>query len=105
MFCRFRPLNQRELSTTENELCVTFKNETTCAVNGINTSTGMTEPIPYSFDYCFNPNCVQKDVYDVSVLPIIESVLEGFNGTILAYGQTSSGKTHTMLGPDIDNEE
>jgi len=30
-------------------------------------------------------------------------VLEGFNGTVFAYGQTSSGKTHTMLGPDIDN--
>jgi kinesin family protein 5 len=35
------------------------------------------------------------------MLPIIESVLEGFNGTVLAYGQTSSGKTHTMQGPDI----
>ncbi len=31
-------------------------------------------------------------------------VLEGFNGTILAYGQTSSGKTYTMQG-DIENEE
>jgi kinesin family protein 5 len=32
-------------------------------------------------------------------------VLEGFNGTIFAYGQTSSGKTHTMQGPDIENLE
>jgi kinesin family protein 5 len=31
--------------------------------------------------------------------------LEGFNGTIFAYGQTSSGKTHTMQGPDIENIE
>ena len=30
--------------------------------------------------------------------PIIDSVIEGFNGTIFAYGQTSSGKTHTMVG-------
>jgi kinesin family member 5 len=37
--------------------------------------------------------------------PIIDSVLEGFNGTIFAYGQTSSGKTHTMTGPQIDNIE
>ena len=37
-------------------------------------------------------------------MPIVDSVLEGFNGTILAYGQTSSGKTHTMLGPDIDDD-
>ena len=31
--------------------------------------------------------------------------MEGFNGTVFAYGQTSSGKTHTMLGPSIDDEE
>jgi kinesin family protein 5 len=31
--------------------------------------------------------------------------LEGFNGTIFAYGQTSSGKTHTMQGPDIEDME
>lgn len=33
----------------------------------------------------------------------ILGVLEGFNGTVFAYGQTSSGKTHTMMGPDIDD--
>lgn len=32
-------------------------------------------------------------------------MLEGFNGTIFAYGQTSSGKTHTMQGPDIEDLE
>jgi len=31
--------------------------------------------------------------------------LEGFNGTVFAYGQTSSGKTYTMMGPDLDNNE
>jgi kinesin family protein 5 len=30
-------------------------------------------------------------------------VLEGFNGSVLAYGQTSSGKTFTMQGPDIED--
>ena len=44
-------------------------------------------------------------VYDVAARPIIDSVLEGFNGTIFAYGQTSSGKTHTMQGPNIDDVE
>jgi hypothetical protein len=86
VFCRFRPLNARELSTTENEMCVTFKNETTCAVMGINARTGANEPINYTYDHCFDTNCRQIDVYTTAVLPIIESVLEGFNGTILAYG-------------------
>ena len=44
-------------------------------------------------------------VYDVAVIPVVDGVLNGYNGTILAYGQTSSGKTHTMLGEDLDNEE
>jgi len=47
----------------------------------------------------------QLDIYDAAALPIVESVLEGFNGTIFAYGQTSSGKTHTMQGVDINDPE
>jgi len=44
-------------------------------------------------------------VYDAAARPIIDSVLDGFNGTIFAYGQTSSGKTHTMTGPNIEDIE
>ena len=47
----------------------------------------------------------QEEVYEQAARPIIESVLEGFNGTIFAYGQTASGKTHTMTGPSIFDEE
>ena len=47
----------------------------------------------------------QREIYGEAIVPIIESVLEGFNGTVLAYGQTSSGKTHTMVGPDIEDPE
>ena len=46
----------------------------------------------------------QQDVYNVAVTPVVDGVLNGYNGTILAYGQTSSGKTHTMLGEDIEDE-
>jgi kinesin family member 5 len=44
-------------------------------------------------------------VYSVAAKPIIESVMEGFNGTVFAYGQTGSGKTFTMQGPDIEDLE
>mmetsp|Transcript_5893 Transcript_5893/g.9554 ORF Transcript_5893/g.9554 Transcript_5893/m.9554 type:complete len:364 (+) Transcript_5893:157-1248(+) len=59
----------------------------------------------FDFDRVFDMKSQQKDVYDVAARPIIDSVLEGFNGTIFAYGQTSSGKTHTMQGPNIENVE
>lgn len=57
------------------------------------------------FDRVFDMKAQQKDVYDVAARPIIDSVLEGFNGTVFAYGQTSSGKTHTMQGPNIEDTE
>lgn len=53
----------------------------------------------------FDPNSTQVSIYEQSVKPIVDSVLDGYNGSIMAYGQTSSGKTHTMLGPDIDDSD
>lgn len=52
----------------------------------------------FNFDRIFDMSTKQIEVYNVSAKPILESVLEGFNGTILTYGQTSSGKTFTMEG-------
>lgn len=52
----------------------------------------------YTFDMVFEPTVKQETVFQKAALPIIESVLEGYNGTIFAYGQTGTGKTHTMEG-------
>jgi len=67
-------------------------------------SSSETNTYKFNFDRVFDPNSYQQEVYDFSAKNIVESVLEGFNGTIFAYGQTSSGKTHTMQGV-IDNPE
>lgn len=40
----------------------------------------------------------QIDLYLNTARPIVDKVLEGYNGTILAYGQTGTGKTYTMVG-------
>lgn len=52
----------------------------------------------YNYDRVFNTNTVQADIFEKAMKPIVEGVMEGFNGTVFAYGQTSSGKTHTMTG-------
>ncbi|XP_077515058.1 uncharacterized protein LOC144125494 [Amblyomma americanum] len=52
----------------------------------------------YTFDHVFDSTSTNRDVYDKYCHPIVESVMQGFNGTIFAFGQTSSGKTHTMMG-------
>ena len=43
-------------------------------------------------------NATQDDVYDTSSAEIVQSVVKGYNGSIMCYGQTGSGKTYTMLG-------
>lgn len=40
----------------------------------------------------------QEDVFNGAIVPIIDEVLQGFNCTVFAYGQTGTGKTHTMEG-------
>ncbi|KAL1352124.1 hypothetical protein HN51_016106 [Arachis hypogaea] len=52
----------------------------------------------FTFDKVFGPNARQQDLYDQAIIPIVNEVLEGFNCTIFAYGQTGTGKTYTMEG-------
>lgn len=52
----------------------------------------------YSFDHVYDMDSTQENVYDSTAKHAVCSVLEGYNATILAYGQTGTGKTHTMEG-------
>ncbi|XP_022801236.1 kinesin-like protein KIN-7I [Stylophora pistillata] len=52
----------------------------------------------YFFDRIFDMSSSTQDVYDEFGRPTVLSAMDGFNGTLFAYGQTSSGKTHTMMG-------
>lgn len=100
--CRFRPLNDKEKQIADG-VCVNFlpDNKT---VQMKSHPDGQESP-RFTFDYVFNPSTHQADVYDMSARQIIHSVLQGFNGTVFAYGQTSSGKTFTMSGASIDDPD
>ncbi|XP_050486352.1 centromere-associated protein E-like [Bombus huntii] len=52
----------------------------------------------FYFDHIFDMNASNWDVFDTVVKPIVNAAVNGFNGTVFAYGQTSSGKTYTMMG-------
>ncbi|XP_066542419.1 kinesin heavy chain [Hoplias malabaricus] len=93
VMCRFRPLNQSEINRGD-KFIPKFKGEDTVVVAGK----------PYIFDRVLPPNATQELVYDSCAKQIVKDVLEGYNGTIFAYGQTSSGKTHTMEGKLHDLE-
>lgn len=59
-------------------------------------------PKEFTFDGVFDWESKQIDVYDGTCRPIVEQVLEGFNGTVFAYGQTGTGKTFSMEGVASD---
>ncbi|XP_075683193.1 kinesin-like protein KIF15 isoform X2 [Rhinoderma darwinii] len=62
------------------------------------------EPKIFTFDHVANMDATQESVFSSVAKNIVESCMNGYNGTIFAYGQTGSGKTFTMLGPsDSDN--
>jgi len=108
VMCRVRPFSKIELSHGA-ESTVTFapsfdgKATKSLSIQGPpNNDKGNTS---YSFDAVFDMESQQQDVYQVSARPIVEAVLDGYNGTVFAYGQTASGKTFTMSGPDIKDPD
>lgn len=52
----------------------------------------------FAFDRVFDENTTQGDVYDATTKNLIDSVLDGYNATVFAYGATGCGKTHTITG-------
>ncbi|XP_044375648.1 kinesin-like protein KIN-5B isoform X3 [Triticum aestivum] len=52
----------------------------------------------FTFDTVFGPKSQQRAIYDHAVAPIVDDVLEGYNCTVFAFGQTGTGKTYTMEG-------
>ncbi|SMR41391.1 unnamed protein product [Zymoseptoria tritici ST99CH_1E4] len=52
----------------------------------------------FGFDRVFDENTTQADVYEATTRNLLDSVLDGFNATVFAYGATGCGKTHTITG-------
>ncbi|WFD44608.1 hypothetical protein MPSI1_003276 [Malassezia psittaci] len=50
----------------------------------------------FTFDRVFAPDAAQQSVYETSVEPLLQRFMDGYNTTIFAYGQTSSGKSYSM---------
>ncbi|XP_066376454.1 kinesin-like protein KIN-7D, chloroplastic isoform X3 [Miscanthus floridulus] len=87
---RFRPLSSREVRLGEE--IAWYADGDTIVRSEQNHS------IAYAYDRVFGPTTTTRHVYDAAALHVISGAMEGINGTIFAYGVTSSGKTHTMHG-------
>ena len=52
----------------------------------------------FSFDRVYGPDTPQRAIYEESARGAVTNVLQGYNASIIAFGQTGAGKTHTMTG-------
>ncbi|XP_050955430.1 kinesin-like protein KIF15-A [Labeo rohita] len=100
VFVRVRPLTQGTGLTTDGDhsLCLTVSSPHTVRLHC------KPEPRTFTYDHVADMNTSQEEVFSSVAKNIVESCMNGYNGTIFAYGQTGSGKTFTMLGPsELDN--
>ncbi|OMJ65479.1 hypothetical protein SteCoe_38137 [Stentor coeruleus] len=103
VICRFRPINDKEKELfADKQVCEFPPDKRTVIINSQIDSGG---PSNFNFDYVFTPAARQVDVYNIAAKPTVEAVMQGFNGTVFAYGQTSSGKTFTMTGSNMSDPE
>ncbi|KAJ0397964.1 hypothetical protein P43SY_003872 [Pythium insidiosum] len=56
----------------------------------------------FTFDAVFGVDTAQHQVFRAAVEPLVDCFMQGYNATVLAYGQTGTGKTHTMTGDTGD---
>ena len=105
---RCRPLSKKEsdLSSVEsvkilNGNVVHITDEINSNNNNKNKKSQIRDQQFY-YDFAFDKNTSQKDVYENSTKFLISNVLNGYNATVFAYGATGSGKTYTMIGTDTN---
>ena len=104
---RMRPLNAKE-STNESSASAVANRvwRVLPQYNSIAQTTPSGQPMQeringrtyFAFDKTFGEQSTTREIYDGVAKGIVSSVVTGLNGTIFAYGQTSSGKTYTMQG-------
>ena len=90
---RVRPMNKHE-KEQNSKLCV----EVDTVNNTVSVISEKNEAKTFPFDYVYPMDTTQREVYDQVAFPIVDSIFQGYNGTVFAYGQTGCGKTYTMMG-------
>nr|XP_043626459.1 kinesin-like protein KIN-UB [Erigeron canadensis] len=90
---RLRPQNAEELvADADFADCVELQPE----LKRLKLRKNSWDSDTYEFDEVLTEFASQKRVYEVVAKPVVESVLDGYNGTVMAYGQTGTGKTFTL---------
>eukprot|EP00587_Corethron_hystrix_P002559 CAMPEP_0113321368 /NCGR_PEP_ID=MMETSP0010_2-20120614/14878_1 /TAXON_ID=216773 ORGANISM="Corethron hystrix, Strain 308" /NCGR_SAMPLE_ID=MMETSP0010_2 /ASSEMBLY_ACC=CAM_ASM_000155 /LENGTH=593 /DNA_ID=CAMNT_0000179483 /DNA_START=207 /DNA_END=1986 /DNA_ORIENTATION=+ /assembly_acc=CAM_ASM_000155 len=104
---RMRPLNKKESTHGSSERVWKVLQQHNSVTQITPTGGPVSERIDgglfFTFDRVFGEQSTTREIYENVVGGIVKSAVEGLNGTIFAYGQTSSGKTYTMQGGGMAN--
>ncbi|XP_028981859.1 uncharacterized protein LOC107036874 [Diachasma alloeum] len=110
---RVRPISQREINVTGSDVVVhTGSREvslTNLKVSSSKAGDSRERTRRYSFDYCFDSSdpvaenyASQERIYSTLGESVLETIFRGYNSCLVAYGQSASGKTYTMMGTKDD---
>ncbi|GMP25861.1 hypothetical protein CsSME_00002526 [Camellia sinensis var. sinensis] len=95
VFCRTRPIFE-----DEGPSVVEFPDDCTIRIpTGVDDVANPKKD--FEFDRVYGPHVGQAELFS-DVQPFVQSALDGYNVSVFAYGQTESGKTHTMVGSSHD---
>ncbi|CAK9832950.1 Kinesin-like protein KIF3B [Anthophora retusa] len=101
---RCRPMDEKELARGYTRVVDAFPSRGVVEIRHPRDDPSSDNVKVFTFDAVYDWNSSQQDLYEETVRPLVSSVLDGFNGTIFAYGQTGTGKTYTMEGLKNDHD-
>ncbi|XP_022807541.1 kinesin-like protein KIF17 isoform X1 [Stylophora pistillata] len=93
---RCRPLNEKEREMKTRLVVETNASLQQCSIKRPWDDSKISKT--FTFDGVYGISSSTETIYSEIVHPIVNGVLDGYNGTVFAYGQTSCGKTFTMEG-------
>ncbi|KAK0175421.1 hypothetical protein PV327_009172 [Microctonus hyperodae] len=95
---RCRPMDEKETSRNFSRVVEISPSRGVVEIRNPREDPSKDNSKIFTFDAVYDWHSSQQDIYEETVRPLVSSVLDGFNGTIFAYGQTGTGKTYTMEG-------
>ncbi|XP_078482833.1 osmotic avoidance abnormal protein 3-like isoform X1 [Ciona intestinalis] len=96
---RCRPLNQREIKLNCNVCLEMVEERGFCCIRKPGSQADQA-PKQFTFDGAYYTGSTTEQIYNDIAYPLVEGVVEGYNGTVFAYGQTGCGKSFSMQGVD-----
>ncbi len=94
---RMRPMNTSERRAAQ-PAAVTCVGSSQITLDMPVVTAAVPKRKEWSFDRVYDELASQAHVFDSAVAPVVDEVLRGYSCTVFAYGQTGTGKTHTMEG-------